>query len=156
MDAGLLQTFHFHKDFHIHPPKFVIPLASNQVLVASVLCSLWDSSTGKHTLLQTYNGHTDLVSSVILLNDKQLLTSSYDKTCKLWEISTGKCIRTFVGHTDWVKIIALFPYNSKQFISISIDKTCKIWDIYSGECLKTLVLPANIGRTFFNLYFKKT
>ena len=153
MDVGFLQTIHFKNEFDISP-KFAFSFDSNRVLTASVSCSLWDSSTGKNTLLQTYKGHTDLVSSVILLNDELFLTSSHDKTCKLWEISTGKCIKTFVGHTNRVNIIALSPSNPQQFISISIDKTCKIWDIHSGECLKTVVFPENMGRTFFKFYFK--
>jgi WD40 repeat protein len=59
---------------------------------------LWDANSGKK--IQTFEGHTDQVSSVALSADgKQLVTGSYDKTAILWETASGKKLQTFQGHT---------------------------------------------------------
>ena len=60
---------------------------------------IWSLSTGK--CLQTLEGHTHRVNSVIYLQDKdQIVSGSSDRTLKIWSLSTGQCLQTLHGHTD--------------------------------------------------------
>lgn len=60
--------------------------------------------------LNTLEGHTSLVTSVVYSPDgKTLASSSYDGTIKIWDISTGKPIKTLTGHTDKVNSVVYSP-----------------------------------------------
>jgi WD40 repeat protein/serine/threonine protein kinase len=60
------------------------------------------------TLLQTFSGHSDLVSMVALSEDEEfLLSSSLDGTARVWNIKEGRSIRV---------ISELGPYNKVAFI----------------------------------------
>ena len=89
-------------------------------------------------LLQTLEGHTDLVNSVALTPDgRRALSGSKDKTLRLWDLDTGACLKTLEGHTDWVHSVALTP-DGRRALSGSGDKTLRLWDLDTGACLKTL------------------
>jgi WD40 repeat protein/serine/threonine protein kinase len=93
--------------------------------------------SNRFRLLQTFEGHTDGVTSVALSSDKRFaLSGSIDSTLRLWDITNGVCLRTFEGHTGPVSSVDLS--NDGRFaLSGSRDKTLKIWDIASGRCLRT-------------------
>ncbi|KAF5230264.1 hypothetical protein FAUST_9885 [Fusarium austroamericanum] len=51
--------------------------------------------------LQTLEGHSSSVTSVVFSADGQRLASgSYDKTVKIWDAATGACKQTLEGHGD--------------------------------------------------------
>lgn len=88
---------------------------------------LWDCTTGK--CLKTFQGHTEIVNSLLLSRDGNLaVSSSLDRTLKLWNTKTGVCLRTFQGHEFSIHSVCLS--NSEDFIaSSSNDNTIKIWQI---------------------------
>ncbi len=43
--------------------------------------------------LKTFEGHTDWVLCVKLVNENQIVSCSEDKTIKIWDIETGDCIK---------------------------------------------------------------
>ena len=88
--------------------------------------------------LQTLEGHSDGVTSVVFSADGQHLASgSDDNTIKIWDRATGVCLQTLEGHGDGVTSV-VFSADSQHLASGSRDKTIKIWDYAIGDCLQTL------------------
>ncbi|KAF1810848.1 beta transducin-like protein HET-D2Y [Eremomyces bilateralis CBS 781.70] len=88
--------------------------------------------------LQTLEGHSDRVISVVFSRDStRLASASYDKTVKIWDPSSGACLQTLKGHSGWVGSV-VFSSDSTRLASASRDTTVKIWDANSGACLQTL------------------
>ncbi|CAG8888278.1 unnamed protein product [Penicillium egyptiacum] len=88
--------------------------------------------------LQTLEGHSHGVSSVVFSHDSRLLAStSDDKTLKLWDATNGQCLQTLEGHSYRVKSV-VFSHDSRLLASALLDKTVKLWDATNGQCLQTL------------------
>ncbi|EXA30335.1 hypothetical protein FOVG_18262 [Fusarium oxysporum f. sp. pisi HDV247] len=86
-----------------------------------------------NAILQTLEGHTFSVSSVVFSNDGRLIASgSYDNTVKIWNVATGEEERTLKGHTGWVTSV-VFSNDGKLIASGSYDETVKIWNVATGE-----------------------
>ena len=77
--------------------------------------------------MQTLQGHSDRIVTVVFGNDgQQLASSGIVPTIKLWDIKSGKLLGKLAGHSDWVLSLATVP-SSNNLISSSKDKTIKIW-----------------------------
>ncbi|KAK2059439.1 NWD1 protein, partial [Colletotrichum caudatum] len=84
--------------------------------------------------LQTLEGHTDAVTSVVFCGDRmQLVSGSSDGTNNIWDIATGQCVQTLKGHTGIVHSIAFTSGNNMQLISASADTTATIWDMAASQ-----------------------
>ncbi|KAK3384604.1 hypothetical protein B0T24DRAFT_544890 [Lasiosphaeria ovina] len=93
---------------------------------------------GWDACLQTLEGHSDWVNSVVFSFDGQRLASaSSDHTIRIWDPATGNCLQTLEGHSDWVNSVA-FSSDSQRLASASHDRTVRIWDPATGNCLQTL------------------
>jgi WD40 repeat protein len=96
---------------------------------------LWNLN---NQLLQTFTGHTDIVTSVAFsLNRQHLASGSDDKTIKLWRLRDGKLMQTLSGHQDGVTSVAFSP-DSQTLATSSHDGTVKLWRVVDGKFLKTL------------------
>ncbi len=73
---------------------------------------------------------------MVLIDERQLISCSFDKTIKLWDLSNGKVLKTFTGHK--AAVFCLHINNDGKILSGSYDNTLKIWDLSSGECVKTI------------------
>jgi WD40 repeat protein/tRNA A-37 threonylcarbamoyl transferase component Bud32 len=97
--------------------------------------SLWENVKLRRTL----SGHSDVVKSIAISPDGQLLASgSYDKTIKLWSLRTGELLHTLSEHTHRITCIVI-SRDGQLLASSSYDKTIKLWALSSGELLQTLV-----------------
>ena len=86
---------------------------------------IWSATSGQ--CLQTLQGHSCYVLSVIYLPDKDLLVSaSWDTTLKIWSTTSGQCLQTLQGHRNGVNSVIYLP-DKDQLVSTSLDKTLKIW-----------------------------
>jgi WD40 repeat protein len=94
-------------------------------------------------LLQSFTGHSHIISSLVISADSKILISgSRDKTIKMWELETGELIRTLKGHRDGVYALALSP-DGQIIASGSADKTIKLWHLETGELLGTFIGHGN-------------
>jgi WD40 repeat protein len=84
-------------------------------------------------LLQLFQGHSNLVSSVTFSPDgSKIVSGSHDKTIRVWDASTGiEMLSPLKGHDDTVFSVAFSPDGSK-IVSGSYDKTIRVWDVSTG------------------------
>jgi WD40 repeat protein len=88
--------------------------------------------------LQTFEGHSSTVNSVVFSHDStRLASASWDRTVKVWDANSGMCLQTLEGHSSTVSSV-VFSHDSMRLASASHDGTVKIWDASSGLCLQTL------------------
>lgn len=88
---------------------------------------IWN--VGNQQVLRTLEGHTDVVQSLSLGEDGQILASgSLDHTIKIWSMATGELLQTLEGHTAPVRSVAL-SRDGQTLISGSDDKTVRIWNL---------------------------
>ncbi|KAF3928239.1 hypothetical protein AA313_de0207618 [Arthrobotrys entomopaga] len=78
-------------------------------------------------LVNTFNGHTDLIASVAFSSDGHIASGSRDRTVKLWS-DAGKLLKTLRGHTNSIACVAFSP-DGRKLASASHDKRINVWDI---------------------------
>ncbi|EPS36103.1 hypothetical protein H072_10520 [Dactylellina haptotyla CBS 200.50] len=62
---------------------------------------LWDPRSGKS--ITKFVGHTDLVRSILISEDANIiLSASSDATVKMWSVTGGRCLHTLTMHNDSV------------------------------------------------------
>ncbi|KAG4444050.1 hypothetical protein IFR05_000510 [Cadophora sp. M221] len=95
-------------------------------------------------MLQTLEGHTNVVTSVAFSPDgKQIVSGSWDKTVRRWDAATGQQqLPALEGHTKAVMSVSFSP-DGKQIVSGSYDDTVRRWDAATGQ----QQLPALEGHT---------
>ena len=109
---------------------------------------IWDAASGR--CVQTLEGHSSSVSSVVFSHDSSRLAStSWDKTVKIWDAASGKCVQTLEGHSGWVSSV-VFSHDSSRLASASYDETVKIWEASSGRCLQTVRIGMNLSNISFD------
>ena len=58
-------------------------------------------------MIKTLNGHTNVVFSLTVLQNGNLVSGSVDNTIKIWNQTTGALIQTLAGHTDGVDALTV-------------------------------------------------
>lgn len=71
-------------------------------------------------------GHEGAVNSLSQVNEKELISGSWDGTCKIWDIETGKVKETLTGHTHATTVLGL--NEGKTVITGSQDGVIKVWN----------------------------
>jgi WD40 repeat protein len=87
------------------------------------------------SLIASYRGHTDRVTSVTWSPDgKYLASGSLDQTVRIWAVNSGghSPLVIYRGHTAGVRAVAWAP-DGKRIVSGSSDKTVQVWDALTGE-----------------------
>lgn len=92
---------------------------------------VWD--VGTQRVSRTLDGHTDVIQSLSLSSDGQLLASgSRDHTIQLWNMATNELSETLTGHTAPVWSVALSA-DKQTLVSGSEDSTVRIWNLKTNE-----------------------
>jgi WD40 repeat protein len=68
---------------------------------------IWDASTGH--ILQSLTGHTDYVVQLLFIDDRTLLSRSYDATIRQWDLTTGGFEVINYLHRQWCMVMARSP-----------------------------------------------
>ena len=84
------------------------------------------------------NDIQNMVLSVAISVDNQVVGGCWDGSIKIWDLKNGKLIRNILGNTHGVRSVAISSDN-KKIVSGNEDHTIKIWEFESGKLLKTLV-----------------
>ena len=87
-------------------------------------------------LIRTLEGHTSEVHAVAVLDEKRVVSASYDQTLRVWDVESGETIRTLEGHTSIVNAVAVL--GERRVVSASFDSTLRVWDLESGETIRSL------------------
>ncbi|KAF5971110.1 vegetatible incompatibility het-e-1 [Fusarium coicis] len=85
--------------------------------------------------IQTLEGHTCALSSVVVSPDSQLIASCGDKTVKIWNMTTGVCLHTLEGHDARINSITFLPDGQSL---ATASKGINRWDTKTGLCIRTL------------------
>lgn len=136
---------------HVHAIWSVAFVARSFILTggADKTIRRWSVDDGR--LLNVFEGHTDCVRGLAVINGQQFLSCSNDTTVKLWTID-GNVIRTFQGHENFIFDICIVreplkkgespPKNRPyKFVTVSEDRTVGVWD-KEGGCVQKIPLQA--------------
>jgi WD40 repeat protein len=100
------------------------------------LVRVWDASGG--TCLQTFQGHTGLISAVAFHPDgRVVLSGSVDQTFRQWECSSGKVVDERYGHVGPVNAVAYSP-DGHWIASGGADGTIRYWKAVGGPAVAVL------------------
>ena len=117
-----------------------------EYLLAEIVLLSKPTETVITPLTAIFEGHTDLVPSVVFSPDGQTLASaSRDTTIRLWDPLTSAPKFLLIGHTRTVNDIAFSP-DGQTLASASRDTTIRLWDPLTGQHKTTL--RAHTGLTY--------
>jgi WD40 repeat protein len=88
-------------------------------------------------IVRSFDGHTDVVSSMLVSQDgKRLLTTSWDGSIRQWDVATGLAELKLIGHTGAV-LAALYSNAEKNLFSAGADGIIRLWDMATGKVIKS-------------------
>ena len=85
---------------------------------------------------ETMSGHSKTITSIILLNENQLVSGSEDKTIKIWDIEKRTCTSTITGNYE--RIDSLLKINDNT-IAAGSQNTIRFFNIDNKKELFSLV-----------------
>ena len=136
----------FQVDDDIHrccfsPDNGLVAVAAGK----TVYC--WDVTTSEPKLVETFNGHTDEITSLIFSSSTTLISASKDKSVKFWQIgaqSTDPAIISLKPTSLSSAPIKSVILQSNKAIAITTDSNgvMSTWDILTGTCKTSSQTPA--------------
>lgn len=73
-------------------------------------------------------GHEAFMSQCRFVTDREILTSSGDRSCVLWDIERGKWKERYFEHSRDVMGLDLSPAHASIFVTGGCDGLAKVWD----------------------------
>lgn len=137
---------------HIHAVWDVAFVARSFILTAGADKTIRKWSIPDGQLLSIFEGHTDCVRGLAVINGQQFLSCSNDATIIMWSIN-GDILNKFEGHENFIYSLCIIrqplrpgedpPKNRPyKIVSVSEDKTVRVWDKDSG-CLQKVPIQAS-------------
>ena len=107
---------------------------------------MWNVDSG--LLLQTLQGHKDLVLSIAFSpNGLLLASSSADSTIKLWDATTGELLKTLeedsLNTGSWISSLAFSP-DGQLLAAEGDDNSIKLLNLSNGLLLQTFLGHENV------------
>jgi WD40 repeat protein len=91
---------------------------------------VWNLESGDAPFL--LEGHTSWVNAVAMVDDRQVVSASADRTLRVWDLERREARSVLQGHQGWVNAVAVAR---RHLVSASTDKTLRLWDPETGEDL---------------------
>lgn len=112
---------------------------------------IWDFEADTPHLVQTLQGQSYVISSLLTSSDgRQLIASSYDGTYRVWDLATGQLLHDVQTHQQMIIQTALSS-NDKYLATVSDDKSIKVWNITTNTLKQTLIgHPSNVMAVAFS------
>ena len=135
--CGLVSELNERNGGHINAITALASISGSNVLFASGSADntvkVWRVSGegGNVSLLQTFVGHSNWISTLLDLGNGLLASGSWDSTVKVWQIGVDQALATFQGHTNQVTGLSLAGNTS--LASVSADGTMRLWTIPTPE-----------------------
>ncbi len=147
--CGLVSELNYSNGGHTNAITAMAPMSGSNVLFASGSADnavkVWRLSGGGQndnvSLLQTFLGHSNWISTILDLGNGLLASGSWDSTVKVWQIGVDQALATFQGHTNQVTGLSLAGNTS--FASVSADGTMRLWTIPTPESS----IKCNLGKS---------
>jgi len=97
------------------------------------ICSVWNiQGANPAKPARELSGHDGFLSCCRFLDNRQIITSSGDRTCILWDVEQGTQTTVFKQHTGDVMFVALSS-SKNTFVSSGCDKNIIAWDVRTGK-----------------------
>ena len=98
---------------------------------------IWSlNKDNKKSLIRTLTGHTDFVTTVVVLKDgKRLASAGYDSSILIWNVTDGEVIRNLTDNKRTIYRLCVLNENT---ILSSLDETLIIWNVNTGELVKKI------------------
>lgn len=100
--------------------------------------NLYDIRSTNPSAVQTFEGHTNNVTSIAFqIDNRWMCSSSEDGTIKVWDIRSPSIQRNY-KHNCPVNEVLIHP-NQGELISCDQNGTVKIWDLGENKCTHQLI-----------------
>ncbi|HEX2093206.1 MAG TPA: TIR domain-containing protein [Longimicrobiaceae bacterium] len=110
--------------------------------------------------VHAYSGHDSYIYAIVDLNERQVVTSSTDRTLRVWDTYTWTVARVLGGHVYAIKSLTALP-DGRRIVSAD-DALVRVWDLGSfgpaegaasaGEIVRLAALPE--GRVLARAKFR--
>lgn len=87
----------------------------------------WYDMNNKLAYKGAFEGHSDTITSIVVVDEKYLWTSSRDNSIKVWNLETRECIKTF-AEAGGGYIACLHRTKEDQILSGGRDGRVRSWD----------------------------
>ena len=118
---------------HFSPDGRYIAAVSEDIIY------LWDITGTDPCLIQTLNGHTDHILSLVFSSTNTLISTSLNDSIRFWQIGTSS-VDSIALNSEFtsptsapIRSVSLQTKDSLAF-SINSEGLVKIWDILTGYC----------------------
>ena len=137
--CGLVSVLNESNGGHTNAITALAPMSGSNVLFASGSADntvkVWEVSgggqNGNVSLLHTFVGHSNWISTLLDLGNGLLASGSWDNTVKVWKMGVDQALATFQGHTHQVTGLSLA--GNTCLASVSADGTLRLWKIPTPE-----------------------
>lgn len=109
---------------------------NNAILAVGRTVQIW--SIRPLRCLRIFEGHTGLVTSLAVHNDRRsALSADNGGALRLWDLDTGVGRAVLNGHRGIVKSLS-FTHDGRFALSGSYDGTVRLWNLSTGKCVAVL------------------
>ena len=115
-------------------------------ITAGSTAYVWDITSSKPHLIETFFGHTSPIRSLVFSSPSSLITASRDRSIKFWKIGIPSTETAGTGSRSIsLAIIRSITLYAKDGITITSDSNGVVntWDFSTGLCKASFKTPAN-------------